>query len=75
MLPSQSNFACGRVIGRKRDAYGNPTGRSNPNPILDTQEYQVEFGDGEVSELTANVIAESIYASCDDKGNEYLLME
>ena len=63
------------MIGRKREVDGNPTGRANPNSILDTQEYQVQFGDGEVSKLTENVIAESIYASCDDKGNEYLLME
>ena len=28
-----------------------------------------------MTELTANVIAQSMYASCDDDGNEYLLMD
>ena len=35
----------------------------------------MEFGDGEVSELTANVIAGSMYASFDYIGNEYLLVD
>ena len=50
-------LARGRIIGRNRDADGNPTVRANANPILNTLEYQVEFGDEEVSELTENVIA------------------
>ena len=53
----------------------NVVGGSNDNPILDTMEYSVEFDDGEFSELTANVIAESMYAACDDSGNEYLMMD
>ena len=35
----------------------------------------VEFDDGEVSKLTANVIVESRYDSCDDSRNCYLIME
>ena len=75
MLLIGSNFAHVRLIGRKSDVDGNPTGRAKENPILDTQEYQVELGYGEVSELTTNVIAESMYASCDDEVNKYLLMD
>ena len=75
MLPRGNNFARGRVIFRKRGADGNPTGRANANPILDTREYQVDFGDVEVSELTENVIVGSIYASRDKEGNEYIMME
>ena len=37
--------------------------------------YCVEFEDGNVCELTANVIAESMYASCDADGNEYILID
>ena len=36
ILPRGSKFSRGRVIGRKRDVDGNPTGRANTNPILDT---------------------------------------
>ena len=75
MLPRGNSLARGKVIGRKRDSKGNPIGRANDNAILDSRIYRVEFDDGDVSELTANVIAESMYASCDDDGNEYLLMD
>ena len=35
---------------------------------------QVEFAGGEITQLTTNVIAESIYTKCDVDGNEYLLL-
>ena len=37
--------------------------------------YQVKFAGGKVTELTANVIAESMYAQCNADGNEYLLLD
>ena len=42
------------------------------NPSKDTLTYDVKFPDGEVAELTANVIGESMYALCDAEGNKYL---
>ena len=75
VLPRGNGNARGTVVSRKRDADGNVVGRANDNPILDTREYHIKFDDGEVSELTANVIAESMYASCDADGNEYLLID
>ena len=50
-------------------------GRAHVNPIMDTRLYQVEFADGEVTELTANIIAELMYAQCNADGNEYLLLD
>ena len=43
------------------------------NPILDTRMDQVEFAGGDVADLVANIIAESINAQCNADGNEYLL--
>ena len=37
--------------------------------------YQVEFTGGKITELTANILAESMYAQCDADGNEYLLLD
>ena len=42
---------------------------------MDTRLYQVEFKGGEVTKLTANVIAESVYAKCEADGNEYVLLD
>ena len=45
------------------------------NPVKDSRTYDVQFPDGEVAELTANVILESMYALCNREGNEYLLFD
>ena len=42
---------------------------------MDSRVYRVEFDDGNVCELPANVIAESMYASCDANGNKYILFD
>ena len=70
MLPRGNTYARGKVIGRKIDASENTVGRRNANPILDTSEYCAEFDDGEVIKITKNVITESMYAACDDSGND-----
>jgi hypothetical protein len=63
------------VIGRKRDHDGVPIGRANSNPLLDTREYEVEFADGTVQAVTANVIAESVYSQVDENGRSYTILQ
>ena len=75
MLPRENSYTRGKVIVWKRDADWDSIGSSNDNPILDTREYSVDFDDGEVSKLTANVIAELMYATCNDSGNKYPMMD
>ena len=57
-----------------QDSDGNPMGLANPNPILDSRQYIVEFEDGTEAELTANAIAQSMYAQCDPDSNQYLML-
>ena len=45
------------------------------NPVLDTRTYEVQWDNGGVDELTANLIAESMYAQCDPEGNQYLMLD
>ena len=75
MFPRGNSYARGKVIRRKRYADRNTVGGRNDNPIIDTREYFVECDYGEVRKLTANLIAESMYAACDDSGNKYLMMD
>ena len=42
----------GSVKRQSRDAEEELFGTRNPNPILDTRSYEVEFPDGDVSEFT-----------------------
>lgn len=62
MLPRGGEVLKAQVVARKRDANGNPIGRANSNPILDTREYVVEFEDGIQEVYSANLIAENMYS-------------
>ncbi|KAI2503448.1 Reverse transcriptase (RNA-dependent DNA polymerase) [Fragilaria crotonensis] len=74
VLPIGDTMMSAKVRGRKRQHDGTLVGKANPNPILDTRTYEVEFMDGQKAELTANVIAQNMYAQCDSEGNQYLLL-
>ena len=75
MLPRGGTMVKGRVAARKRDRDGNPVELANSNPILDTRSYVVHFDVGDQTELTANMIAESLYSQCDPDGHEYILLD
>ena len=62
MLPRGGTMAKGRVSARKRNPDGNPVGLANSNPILDTCSYIIDFNDGNQTELTANLIVESLFS-------------
>jgi hypothetical protein len=65
----------GKVTGRKRGLDGVARGKASANPILDTRTYNVEFPDGRSEEYTANVIAENMYAQCDEEGNQFIMLQ
>ena len=64
-----------KLVSWMHDANDKPIGRSNQNPFLDIHPYEVEFTGGEITELTANIIAELMCAQCDDDSNKYMLLE
>jgi hypothetical protein len=74
-IASRGILTKGCVVARKHNIHGNPIGRVNDNPILDTRQYVVKFSDGDETELNANMIADAIYAQCDPDGNQYVLLE
>jgi hypothetical protein len=74
MTPRGGVLSRGQVVQCKRDSDSNPVGCSHTNPVLDARSYIVEFNDNDQTELTANLIAELMYAQCDPDGNQYLLL-
>ena len=64
-----------KVTGRKRDADGRPIGKQNPNPLLDTRLYEVEFPDGSTEAITANLIAETLWSQVDNEGRSYSVLK
>jgi hypothetical protein len=63
------------VKRRAVDVEGRPIGRPSTNPLLDSRQYEVEFMDGEVEILTANIIAENLLAQVDEEGHRQMLIE
>ena len=63
------------VTKRLKDQDGLPCGVANPNPLLDTQLYEVTFLDGHTEELSANTIAQNLFAQVDKEGHHHLLMD
>jgi len=75
IIPRGDGFESGKVVARKRDSNGNPVGRSDQNPLLDTCIYEVEFVNGHVEEFAENVIAECMYSQIDAKGQQQQLLQ
>ena len=42
---------------------------------MDTSQYEVEYEDGEIEVITANIIAENILTQVDDEGRQQMLMD
>ena len=63
------------VKRRAIDVDGKPVGKSNTNPILDSSLYEVEYIDGTVEIMPANLIAENLLAQVDEEGHRQMLME
>ena len=75
VLPKGNDMVSETVKLRVKDFEGQPIGRTDKIPILDTKLYNVEFSEGEIAELGANILAESMYAQWYIEGNQYRLMD
>ena len=62
-----------KVIKRVKGNNVNLVWTRHNNPMLDTSEYTVEMSDGSSQELTANIIAESMFTQVDSEGHHYQL--
>ena len=75
VLPKGFDMVSGTVKSRVKDFEGKRIGKADKNTILGTRVYNVEFSDGEVAELGANIIAECMNAQCDIEANQDRLMD
>jgi hypothetical protein len=64
-----------RVTKRLKDEDGKPIGRANDNPMLDTRVFEVEYYDGHMTTMSANVITECMFAQVDHEGSRLLLLD
>ena len=61
-LPKRDDMVSGTVKSRVKDFEEQPIEKADKNPDLDTRVYNIEFYDGEVAGLGANIIAEYMNA-------------
>ena len=73
-LPYKENQSWAKVTKRLRDANGLPIGKANENPLLDTRIYEVEYSDGYKTSISANIIAENMFAQVDNEGNRFQIL-
>ena len=57
------------------DEDGNPIGKPSNILILDSRKYKVEYADGNIAIMAANIITENLMAQVDDNGNRHLLID
>ena len=62
------------VRKRVRNDNGMPVGVAHNNPLLDSRKYEVQYVDGYVEELTANLIAENLIAQVDEEGRRQMML-
>jgi hypothetical protein len=63
-----------KVQRRVTDEEGIAVGTSHSNPLLDSRRYEVEFADGHIDELTANIIAENLLSQVDEEGRRQMML-
>ena len=54
---------------------GSPIGIPNKNPLLDTRKFEVEYRDGTIEVMPANVIAENIMSQVDEQGHKQMMID
>ena len=64
-----------RVTKRLKRSNSIPIGTADDNPLLYMRMYEVEYLDGKRTSLSANHIAEILFAQVDDEGNRQVLMK
>ena len=64
-----------KVKGRALDSEGDPIGEESLNPMTDTRLYEVEFVDGTIETVPANVIVENLLSQEDQEGHQQLLLD
>jgi hypothetical protein len=75
LLPHGGELQKTTVRARVKDRDGLPMGRRKPNPLLDTRNYEIEFPDGSTAAISANTIAENLYAQVDAEGHSYSILK
>eukprot|EP00957_Ditylum_brightwellii_P205069 15342092-Ditylum_brightwellii.AAC.1 len=68
IVDGQGEVRRGKVVWHAQDHSGEPKGHAHRTPLMDMQEYKIEYDDGTVDCYHANVRAENLYSQVDAEG-------
>ena len=76
-LPRGEDGEIERATVKKRvvDVEGKPVGKPHSNPLLDSSLYEIEYLDGTVEVMSANLIAENILSQVDEEGHRQMMLD
>ena len=67
----------GRIIKRTVDEEGMPIGcrHDSGNVLLDNRKYDIEYLDGRIESITANILAENVISQVNEDGHRQLVLD
>ena len=71
---AEGKFVHATLRKQVRGDDGTPVRVAHDNPLLDSRKSEVEYVDGHVEELTANLIAENLIARVDEEGRRQMML-
>ena len=76
-LPRGPDSTLEHAVVKRRavDVHGNPIGVASKNPMTDTRLYDIEYLDGSIETISANVIAECLLSQVDSEGHRQLMLD
>lgn len=74
-LPQQHEMRRAKVLRRSRNSEGEHVGNFHENPLLNSTVYDVEFLDGEVQQVGANITAQHMFEQVDDDGYTHSVVD
>ena len=73
-LPHKDSQSWTRVTKIIRDVNRLHMSKANQSNLLETRIYEVRCSDGQNASISANIIAENMFAQSDDEGNRFQLI-
>ena len=74
-MPHMDEMRRAKVMRRTTSPEGEEYGAHDPNPLLSTIAYDLEFDDGSIKQVGANIIAQQMYQQVDSDGHMSTMIE
>ncbi|GFH47961.1 hypothetical protein CTEN210_14370 [Chaetoceros tenuissimus] len=74
-MPQVDEMRRAKVLRKSTDSQGETVGEHDANPLISTLSYDIQFDDGEIQQVGANIIAQNLYSQIDGFGNAFTMLE